>query len=473
VQFVIVMSYLLVLLTGLYFARSRAKDDATVAGRSLPQIVLAGTLPAALVGSGVIVGGASFVYQYGPVASIFFFAGAPAGILILYFSLADRIQGLDAYTVPEILEIRYGPLARAFGSVCILLAYVGVASYQFTGGGYVLNIITGIPAWLGTLLTTLVVIFLATIGRLGSALGSALYTDAIGAALILGALLIWLPRILGEVGGFDGLSSMLPETQASWNGGLSVPQLLGYFLPLLLILLGDQNIYQRLSSKENPETARRRTIGFLIGTVAMASLVIVLATCSIVLLPSLDPDTAILSLADAEVMPTVVGGLLLAAAAGIMITTGNFYLLSSASNLVYEVYIKLLRREIPEGRGPLFDRAAVILLGALACTLGILAHNVLALQIYSYTIYGAGITPALVAALLWRRATVAGGVASIITGVAATLTWDLILRRPMEWNGVMVALPLSIMILVVASLATSEGAGELAGERAKKVGPSA
>src|SRR3712207_8515144 len=33
-----------------------------------------------------------------------------------------------------------------------LLSYVGVASYQFTGGGYVLNITTGIPVWLGTLI---------------------------------------------------------------------------------------------------------------------------------------------------------------------------------------------------------------------------------------------------------------------------------------------------------------------------------
>src|SRR3712207_537539 len=192
------MVYLITLLTGLHFARGRTKDDSTVAGRSLPQVILAGTLPAAFVGSGVIVGGASFVYQYGPVAAIFFFAGAPMGILILYFFLADRIRGLTEYTVPEILEIRYGALARAFGSVCILLAYVGVASYQFTGGGYVLNVTTGIPAWLGTLIIACVVVFLATT----RGFVSAVYTDALGAVIIVSALLIWLPRVLGEVGGF-------------------------------------------------------------------------------------------------------------------------------------------------------------------------------------------------------------------------------------------------------------------------------
>ncbi|MDQ5818929.1 MAG: sodium:solute symporter family protein, partial [Actinomycetota bacterium] len=209
---------------------------------------------------------------------IFFFAGAPMGILILYLSLADRIQGLTKYTVPEILEIRYGALARAFGSVCILLAYVGVVSYQFTGGGYVLNVTTGIPPWLGTLIIACVVIFLATT----RGFVSAVHTDAIGAVIIVGALLIWLPRVLGEVGGFGGLLSMLPEEQASWNGGLSIPQLLGYFLPLLLVLLGSQSVYQRLSSAENPGIDGRSAGGLLVAAVAMISLVIILATCSIV-----------------------------------------------------------------------------------------------------------------------------------------------------------------------------------------------
>ena len=84
-QFAIVMAYLvLMLVLGLYFARSRVKDsdDFMVAGRSLPQWILAGTLLATFVGSGTIVGGASFIYQFGPFAAIFFFAGTPIGIII-------------------------------------------------------------------------------------------------------------------------------------------------------------------------------------------------------------------------------------------------------------------------------------------------------------------------------------------------------------------------------------------------------
>lgn len=465
-QSAIVMAYLvLMLVIGLYFARSRVKDsdDFMVAGRSLPQWILAGTLLATFVGSGTIVGGASFIYQFGPFAAIFFFAGTPIGIIVLYFFLADRIRGLAKYTVPEILEIRYGAFARAFGGITILLAYVGIASYQFTGGGYALNIAIGIPVWVGTIITAFVVIFLATVGGLISVA----YTDAISAVIILAGLLIGLPLILSEVGGLGALFSNLPETQGSWNGGLSVPQLLGYFLPLLLLLLGDQNVYQRFSSAESPETARRSAVGFFVGAVAMVTLVTLLASASIILLPEINPDTAVLALAGSETLPTVLGGFLLAAAVGIIITTGNSYLLSSAGNFVYDIYLTLFGREIPEGRNLLFDRLAVVALGALAYVLGAFFPSVLAVQIYSYTIYGAGITPALVAALVWRRATAAGGVASIVVGAAATLVWEIPLGRPFEWNSVLVALPLSIVVLVVVSLLTGgSSSGQLAGERA-------
>lgn len=415
--------------------------------------MLAGTLLATFVGSGTIVGGASFIYQFGPVASIFFFIGNPIGILILYFFLADRIRGLAKYTVPEILELRYGGFARAFGGIAILIAFVGIASYQFTAGGYVLNVTTGLPEWAGTILTAAVVIFLATIGGLISVA----YTDAISAVIIIVGLLVGVPLILSQVGGVGELYASLPEGQGSWNGGLSVPQLLGFSLPLLLLLLGDQNIYQRFSSAENPRTASRSAIGFLIGSALILVPVILIAASATVLYPDINPDTAIFAVAEGGTLPVVIGGLLLASSVGIIITTANSYLLSSAGNLVYDIYYKLLGRRIPGQRNLLFDRLAVVALGVFAYFLGQFFPTVLELQVYSYTIYGAGITPALVAALTWRRATVAGGVSSILAGTIATVLWELILNRPFDWNAVLFAFPISVAVLIVVSLLTSHG----------------
>ena len=451
-QTTIIAGYLLLMLAlGVYFARTRVKDsvDFMVAGRTLSYGVLIGTLIATFVGSGSIIGGASFIYQHGPLAAIFFFAGTPVGILILYFLLATRIRAAAAFTIPEIIEKRYGRFARGAAALIILLAYVGIVSYQFIGGGYALNVTLGLPVWEGSLIAAAVIIFLAMIGGLVSVA----YTDFISSIVIFVSLLVALPFALAHVGGLSAMFSALPAAKQEWTGGLSVAQLLGYFLPLFLLLLGDQNIYQRFSAARDPLTARRSAAGFLIGAVLVNTLIVLLVATTIVAFPNIKPDTAVLVLG-ARGVPDVLGGFILAAAVGLIITTGNSYLLSSAGNLVHDLYVNVFKQPIRASRRLLVDRITVVVLGVFAYFLGTFFPSVLAIQIYSYTMYGAAITPALIAALVWRRASVAGGIASILTGGAVTLIWDIGLSQPLDWNSVLVSLPLSVCVLIVVSLLT-------------------
>src|SRR5699024_11483864 len=96
------------------------------------------------------------------------------------------------------------------------------------------------------------------------------------------------------VDGFEGLSLSLPDHSLTWYGVLSIPQLICFFLPLFLLVLGDQNMYQRFSAAKNPDIARRSTVGFIFANALVIVLTILLATAAIVLFPNIDPDAAIL-----------------------------------------------------------------------------------------------------------------------------------------------------------------------------------
>src|SRR5699024_4399297 len=93
-------------------------------------------------------------------------------------------------------------------------------------------------------------------------------------------------------------------------------------------------------------------------------------------------------------------------------------------------------------------------LGIFAYILGRFFPTVLEIQMYSYTMYGAAITPAILATVMWKRATKAGILTSIIVGGSATIYWEIILNRPFDWNSVLFALPLSVLSLVIVSLFT-------------------
>ncbi|WP_028784022.1 sodium:solute symporter family protein [Thalassobacillus devorans] len=447
---VVVLYLVLMILMGVYYAKREVKtsEDFMVAGRRLPRIIMIGTLLATWVGSGTVVGGASFIYQYGPLASIIYFAGAPIGIFILYF-IADKARALSKYTVPEMLEVKFGKHTRTIAAIFILLAYVGITSYQFIGGGYVLNITTGISVEMGTLITAALVIFLATTGGMFSVA----YTDFLSSFLIVIGFIIGIPFALSAAGGVDGLTTGLSEAQLSWTGGLTVTQLIGFFLPTFLLILGDQNMYQRFSSAKTPAVAKKSTVGFFFGDLLIVGLAITLATCSIVLFPNIPADTAIIELA-ASGLPIGIGSLILAASVAFIITTGNSYLLSSAGNLVYDLIQGFRKKKIPENKLLGLNRYIVILLGAFAYIIGQFFPTVLAIQMYSYTMYGAAITPTILASFLWKRATTPGVLTSIITGGVATLFWEMALQRPMGWNSVLISLPLSVAALIVVSLLT-------------------
>ncbi|WP_197216255.1 sodium:solute symporter family protein [Cytobacillus firmus] len=451
IYLVAVVIYLVFMaLIGVYFAKKSVKnsDDFMVAGRSLPLFVVMGTLLATFVGSGTVVGGASFIYQYGPFAAIFNLSGGIVGAIILYF-IASKIRQIEIYTVPDLLERRFGKAALYISSVIIIFAFVGITAYQFTGGAYVLQLTTGIPLEIGAIIMCALVIFLTVSGGLFSVA----YTDALSAILIIIGFLFGVPFALNAVGGFEGLSLSLPEVNKTWNGGLSFPQLLGFFLPLFLLVLGDQNMYQRFSAAKDPNVARKSTIGFFVGSVFVISLTIILATTSIVLFPEIKPDTAILSLA-IDGVPLVVGLLILCSAVAFIITTATSYLLSASGNIVSDLIQRSSKSKLTESKLLWYNRVIVVILGILAYVLGQFFPSVLAIQMYSYTMYGASLTPAILATVLWKNATKAGVISSMLVGGSATMIWEIGLDRPLDWNSVLFALPLSVLTLIIVSLAT-------------------
>lgn len=449
--FFVIAYIVLMVVIGLYFSRRKVHDDTDfiVAGRSLSTMVLTATLLATFVGSGSIVGGASFVFQHGPGAAIFFFAGTPIAALVVYFLLAQKMRRSRATTIPGLIEERFGPMARSIASLIILLAYVGIVSYQFTGAGQALNLAFDLPVWQGVLIAAVVMIGLATMGGLVSVA----YTDYLSAVIIFGSMLIALPLVLTRLGGLGDMMDMLPATHQTLLGGLSPWQALGYFLPLFLLILGDQNLFQRFAAARDPATAKKAAMGLVIASIVCTSLITLLVCATRVMYPDITPSTAMMTLAQ-NGLPTIIGGLLLASIVALLLTTGNSYLLSASASLTQDILGGLLKMQIAPNKALMVNRLTVVGLGVLAWVLGAFFPSVLAMQMYSYGMYGAAITPVFLAALLWPRATPAGALAAMIVGGVMTLVWEIALGKPMGWNSVLVAMPLAAVTLIGVSLAS-------------------
>ena len=62
------------------------------------------------------------------------------------------------------------------------------------------------------------------------------------------------------------------------TGGMSGWELLGYFLPSLALMLGDQNMLQRFASAKNSDEAKKSNIGMFIGEILVIISIVLVVT---------------------------------------------------------------------------------------------------------------------------------------------------------------------------------------------------
>lgn len=455
VQFLFVIGYLLVMVGISLFLKHRmvrSSDDFAVAGRRLPLIILVGTLLATWCGGGGISGSAGLVYSNGPLFGILLFAGAPIGMMVLYF-ISGAVRKSTTYTIPELFELRYGAAARNLAAICIILAYVGTTASQFKAAGNIFMITSGMDFVISTIIC---VVFMALLALIGGMISVA-YTDALSAFMMVFGFLFAIIFVSRGFGGFGEVLNLIPQEKSTMFGTMNAVQAIGYVLPTLFLVLGDQNMIQRFSSAKDSRTARNSNVGLVIAEIVVCGLIIALVTCAIPLYASNDsPDTILFQLA-ADYLTPVLGGIVMAACMSFVITTGDSYLLSTASNLTYDVWVRLIKKDATDKQKLSALRISIVLVAVAAFVLGFYFPDILSVQMYAYTMYGATITPALICALFYKKATKAGGLAGIVTGAVITIVWDVVLLSPMGIKSAIVSVPMAFIAIFLVSAMTQNG----------------
>jgi Na+/proline symporter len=93
----------------------------------------------------------------------------------------------------------------------------------------------------------------------------------------------------------------------------------------------------------------------------------------------------------------------------------------------------------------------VVVLGVFALLQAARFESILNAALYAYTVYGAAVTPVVMAVFFWKRATAAGAIASIASGTAVTVAWNLS-GSPWGLDAVYPALATSVASLIFVSL---------------------
>ncbi len=474
IHLVVILLYLFTLIgIGMYKAgKIKTQSDFAVAGRSLPPWVLVGTMLATWMGTGSILGNAGKTYETG-MAALILPLGSILGIVLLT-KIAGKVRAFEKFTVPEILGDRFGPGARMLSVIALVIAYMVIVSYQFNAGGAVLNTVlmdeTGnslISIQTGTIIAAIFIIAYTML----AGLVSVAYTDVANGIIIIFSFVIAIPIFLAQAGGFSGMAASFeamgkPE-HMNFFGVYSTMDIINFCLPPFLLIMGDANMYQRFFASKDAKGAQQAT-KVLIFAVLLAELMIIFsAWVASSMIPDAEVGKYVLIYAAHKLLPTFLGAIMMTTIVGIIISTADSFLLVPATTLMRDVYLNYINPNADEKKIVLLSRLLVLGLGIIAyiVSLGFAkSEGFFERALYAYTIYGAAITPSLVAALFWKRATKEGAVASIITGTVTTLLWkeaafiQTIIPQNIYNNmdEVLPAITLSVVSLVVVSLFTKK-----------------
>ena len=461
--YVVVLAVIVIALLAVAVYRTslvKTKADYLVAGRSLPAFVLVLTLLTSWIGAGSLFAGAENAYKNG-FAALWQAGGGWVGLLLIYF-IAPRARKFAQFTLPDLLEARYNQTARVLGTIAILFAYVGITSYQFKGGGNVLHLIfpDTVTPELGTyLIAAFVIITTALAG-----MSSVAYMDVAIGSLVTIICIIAAPMLFFKAGGWAGLHAALPESHFQFLGNLTLVHALEYLVPTMLLMLGNQVMYQKFFSAKSEKAARISVIGWILGTLLLETLIVAIAVFGSALYRTgevAQHPYEIIPYTARHGLPALMGALLLGAVFAKVISTASNYLFSPATNLVNDVFVRYISPNASNKRVLIVSRLAVVLLGCWALYQAIYAQSILAKMLYAYTIYSAALTPVVLAAFYSKRVTAWGAVAAIASGTVVTLAWDIEAVRGIfpsiiaERDAIFPALAAALISMIAVSLFTA------------------
>ncbi|HUX44169.1 MAG TPA: sodium:solute symporter family protein [Terracidiphilus sp.] len=405
-------------------SRVKTKADYLVAGRSLPAFVLVLTLLTSWIGAGSLFAGAENAYRNG-FAALWLPAGGWLGLLLIYF-IAPRARRFAQFTLPDLLEARYNQTARVLGTIAILFSYVGITSYQFKGGGNVLHLIfpDQVTPNLGTYIIAVFVIVTTAL----AGMSSVAYMDVAIGSLVTVICIVAAPMLFFKAGGWAGLHAALPATHFQVLGNLTFLRAMEFLVPTLLLMLGNQVMYQKFFSAKSEKDARVSVIGWILGTVLLETLIVAIAVFGSAMYKTGEvarQPYEIIPYTARHGLPALMGALLLGAVFAKVISTASNYLFSPATNLINDVFVRYIAPDASNKRVLIVSRLAVVLLGIWALYQAVYAPSILEKMLWAYTIYSAALTPVVLAAFYSKRVTAWGAVAAIAAGTVVTLAWDL------------------------------------------------
>jgi len=461
---IIAIYFAMVLGIGFYLKKyTQSGEDFFLAGREMSAWVAGLSFVSANLGTLELMGWAAAAYQYGILATHWYWVGAIPAMLFLGVVMMPFYYISKTHSVPGYLQLRYGESTRFLGAFCFGFMTILMSGINMYAMALVLRVVLGWNIHFSIWVSSLTVGVYVALGGLFSAI----FNEVLQFFLIwLGALLI---PILGlvEAGGWNGLVARihqnLPQgdythlwrTMGSftdnpmgihWTGivfGLGWVISFGYWTTDFLVV-------QRVLAAKDLRAAKLAPILGSYFKMAVPFIVILPGLLALAVLPvHLVPESAVTAGQHSynEVLPLMLArycgpGLLglgiTALIAGFMSgMAGNVS--AFATVWTYDLYRPFLRRDASDQHYVAMGRWCTILGVLVSIGTAYFVMQFKSIMDYVQALFSFFVAPlfgTVLLGMLWKRATPAGGFWGLLLGTASSIGMYALVKANHNWLAV-------------------------------------
>jgi Na+/proline symporter len=423
--------FLVVMGIGAWAARrTRTARDFYLAGNGIGLVALTLTAMTATLSGFTFIGGPGLVYALGFGALYIILSAGLTGSMTAWV-LAKRLRLLaevrGVITIPDAIGARYrSRVAQGLSAVAILVAVVGYMATNILALGVVVDAIFGTGLGWGIWLGMGITMAYAT----GGGILAGIYTDVFQGAVMGAASVLVFLFAMDAGGGLAGISTRImasdPGFLAPW-GHITPLAALSFFFVFSLGTLGQPHVLHKFYMLRDPRQLKWYPL--LAATALILTLLLFvgvgLAVKALVVggemppLASADQATPAFLLSHT---PLFLAGLVFAGVAAAIMSTVNSFMNIGAAAITHDLPVAFGRRMRNE---LLWGRVATVGISVAAAAI---AHGsgmlVAFLGIFGWGLFASTLVPALAIGLNWPGATKEGAIASIGTGLAFTLVFE-------------------------------------------------
>lgn len=419
-----------------FYNKSDNMSEYILGGRKLNSWVTAMSAQASDMSGWLLIGlpGTAYLIYTGTSEAIWTAIGLFLGTYLNWLFVAKRLRKYtqvsgNAITLPDFFENRFRDkkhVLRIVSAIFIVIFFLVYTSSQFASGGKLFVTIFGMDYTAGLIIGAVIILAYTALGGFTAVC----WTDTIQGAIMFFALII-VPIIgISSAGGMEGLTSRLaeltpeslgffPEQNGTINTLLLASALgwgLGYF--------GQPHILVRFMAIESPEMIRKSRIIAMIWVGITLTCAVSVGVIGKALMPDLaDGETVYMVLINELFNPVVAGVLLIAILAAIM-STASSQLLVTASSVSKDLYAVLLKKDSDGPEIVWVSRITVIIVSVIAIVMAINPESsVFGLVSCAWGGFGSAFGPMILFSLFWKRMTLPGAIAGMITGGVVDLFW--------------------------------------------------